>query len=389
MSIFRFRTVFVGLAMFSMFFGAGNVIFPLLLGQAAGDQTLLATLGMLVTAVAVPFLGVLAMVLFDADYKSFFGRMGRVPGALVTAAILLVIGPFGGIPRCIALSHATLNLSVPELPLWLFGAVACGLVYLCAVRKSRVVGLLGYILTPVLLISLLVIAVRGLFGGDLIPSDQTPTQAFLNGVQEGYNTLDLLAAFFFSTVVTSALKRWLVRKEESEEAYRGRVFKTMLQASVIGASLLAIVYAGLAYAAAAHGAQLQHVASDQLLGALAFHLLGSWAGIVANITVCIACLTTAITLAVIFSDLLSRELLGGRVGYRMSLLLTLAIAYFVSYLKVTGIVQVLAPMLVVAYPALIVLTLLNIFYKMRGFQPVHLPFYGTIALSSMSTLLVR
>src|SRR5665647_1655937 len=91
-----------GLAMFSMFFGAGNVVFPLALGQIAQDKNFFAILGMLVTAVGVPFAGLIAMTLFNGDYRKFFARMGAVPGFIVVAIIMGLIGPFGAIPRCIA-----------------------------------------------------------------------------------------------------------------------------------------------------------------------------------------------------------------------------------------------------------------------------------------------
>src|SRR3984957_3942591 len=92
-------TIATGLAMFSMFFGAGNVVFPLALGKIAQDQNVFAILGMLITAVGVPFLGLVAMTLFNGNYIHFFERLGKVPGFLVVTAMLGLIGPFGAIPR--------------------------------------------------------------------------------------------------------------------------------------------------------------------------------------------------------------------------------------------------------------------------------------------------
>src|SRR3984893_3016927 len=98
------NTIATGLVMFTMFFGAGNVVFPLALGQYAQDKNFYAILGLLITAVGVPFLGLIAMTLFNGDYKSFFDRIGKIPGFIVAAVILGLIGPFGAIPRCVALS---------------------------------------------------------------------------------------------------------------------------------------------------------------------------------------------------------------------------------------------------------------------------------------------
>src|SRR5947209_4364111 len=114
-----------GLAMFSMFFGAGNVVFPLALGQFAKDQNIYAILGLLITAVGVPFLGLLAMTLFNGNYTHFFERIGKVPGFLVALGIMGLIGPFGAIPRCIALSYSTIRMYMPDTSLVLFSLVSC------------------------------------------------------------------------------------------------------------------------------------------------------------------------------------------------------------------------------------------------------------------------
>src|SRR5262245_32752684 len=156
-----------GLAMFSMFFGAGNIVFPLALGQFTQDKNFYGIVGLILTAVCVPLLGLMAMMLYDGNYSSFFRRIGRVPGFLVTLLILGLIGPFGGIPRCIAISYATLEafrfetLSWMNLPL--FSAISCVLIFLFTFRPGKVLDLLGYVLTPILLLSLAVIVTKGLW----------------------------------------------------------------------------------------------------------------------------------------------------------------------------------------------------------------------------------
>src|SRR5579859_7269674 len=92
-----------GLALFSMFFGAGNLIFPLLIGNFAGSNVWFAIAGLGVTAVVVPFLGLAAMVFFQGDLHRFFGRVGKVPGMLLLFLLQLILGPFGVIPRLVTL----------------------------------------------------------------------------------------------------------------------------------------------------------------------------------------------------------------------------------------------------------------------------------------------
>src|SRR5262245_48888774 len=98
-----------GLAMFSMFFGAGNIVFPLALGQFTQDKTFFGISGLLLTAVLVPLMGLIAMLLFEGDYRTFFQRIGKLPGFFLAVLILGLIGPFGAVPRCITMSFSTLS----------------------------------------------------------------------------------------------------------------------------------------------------------------------------------------------------------------------------------------------------------------------------------------
>src|SRR5260370_33601848 len=119
--LFVFTT---GFALFSMFFGAGNLVYPLSLGLNAQDQCLPAIGGFLITAVGVPMLGFLSMMLFQGQYRVFFQKIGALPGFFLIAATLCVMGPFGALPRCIALSYAAVNATAPLLSLEMFSLLA-------------------------------------------------------------------------------------------------------------------------------------------------------------------------------------------------------------------------------------------------------------------------
>jgi LIVCS family branched-chain amino acid:cation transporter len=354
----RSKIVSTGLAMFSMFFGAGNVIFPLVIGQAAGDQTPYAISGLLVTAVGVPFLGLLAILLFKGSYENFFANLGKVPCFLTIAFIMLLIGPFGGLPRCIALSFSTIQLSWPGISFTAFSTFACVTIFFCTWKKSRIVEILGAYLTPLLLSCLFIIVMAGLFTAEQLPSsDWTPSQAFNHGLIEGYNTMDLLASFFFSSIVMSSLV------QGSEPLNEKKTFTLALKASCIGASLLALVYIGFSLIAAYHAKELI-AGSGVLLGSLTLKLLGPYAGLVASSTIALACLTTAIALTAIFAEFLQKVLSRGKLSYIQSLVITLILSYGVSALEFNGIVAVLSPVLQVVYPALILYTVGNIIWKL-------------------------
>lgn len=360
------RIFSTGLAMFSMFFGAGNVVFPLVVGQTAGDQTLFALLGLLLTAVGVPFLGLIAILLFQGDYQQFFARSGKIPGFLLAAAIMLLIGPFGGLPRCIALSYSTLKLSWPLLSFGIFSFCSCSLIFFFALKKTRMLNLLGYVLTPLLLLSLTIIVVVGLWTGESsTPSTLTAGQSFWHGFMEGYNTMDLLASFFFSAIIYTTLKQ--ESKDSSPEGDHA-LFQLSLKASFIGGTLLALVYMGFSFVAAWHASSLSVTNQGELLGALTLKILGPYAGLIASATIALACLTTAIALAAVFAEFLQKVLFRNMISYSQALVLTLLASFAVSLLEFTGIISLLAPLLQVIYPALILFTIFTIIIRLRGMK---------------------
>lgn len=373
-----------GLAMFSMFFGAGNVVFPLALGQFAQDNNFYAIIGMLITAVGVPFAGLIAMSLFDGDYKAFFARIGKVPGFIVTAIIMGLIGPFGALPRCVALSYSTANSLFPGLSISSFSIAACILIFLLTFRKNTIVEILGYFLTPLLIGSLFIIIVVGLYTGEAQPQTlNNRFDIFIRGLKDGYQTMDLLGAFFFSAVIIAGLKNAL---PPGDATPRSLIF-TALKASCIGAFLLGASYVGFSYVASFHSAALEGVPADTLISQISTLVLGPYASIIASIAVALACLTTAIALAAVFAEFIHYDLTFGKLGYIPSLIITLVITYFVSILNFSGIAAFLLPILQICYPALITLCLCNIAYKLYGVKIVKTPVLIVFILSLLPTLL--
>ena len=121
----RKTVVTAGFAMFSMFFGSGNLVFPLLIGKEALHQYPVAILGLLVTAVLVPFLGLISIILFDGNYRTYFERLGTIPAFLLIAIILMLIGPFGVVPRCITVAYGGFSLIYPNLAISSFSLLFC------------------------------------------------------------------------------------------------------------------------------------------------------------------------------------------------------------------------------------------------------------------------
>lgn len=368
-----------GLAMFSMFFGAGNLIFSLVVGKLACDKNLFGITGFLLSAVGIPFLGLIAIILFDGDYKSFFSRIGKFPGFILMMAILGLLGPLGVVPRCIILSHEALSAYAPSIPLPLFSIIAAVLIFLCTVKEKEIINLLGRFLSPLLLACLAAIIIKGLF---YAPTAPTCTLSNLNlfsyGFIEGYKTLDLCAALFFSASILA-----MVRKAAQASDDQKQIALHVLKASIIGATLLATVYVGMSFVTAGYSALLAAVPDQQLFITIARHILGDTFGIILCCAVIVACLTTAIALTAISASFAQEELFDKKISYTKALMITLLITAPVSMLKFSGIMELLIPFLKITYPAVIALVIINSLYKLCGFQWVKLPFYATLLVSLM------
>jgi LIVCS family branched-chain amino acid:cation transporter len=338
MKILKSEAIAIGLAMFSMFFGAGNIIFPLAVGQYAGDKNLFAMFGLILTAAIIPVAGVIAMILFKGNYRDFFGRLGAIPGFLLALITISLLGPLGSTPRCIALSYTTLKSTFLDISPILFSAISCAIIFLCTVRKRHILTLLGWVLTPLLLASLFIIIIIGLITVTEAPiSEYSNLKMFLHGLCEGYNTMDLLAAFFFSSTIINILRTQFNEGRGNQEGKSENTYlKTAYQASIVAASLLAIVYIGFSYIASFHGSDLGITGKDELLAAITMKLAGPYAGILVCIAIALACLTTAIALISAFTDFMQREVVKEKLSYELTLIGSLLATFFVSTFEFNG-----------------------------------------------------
>ncbi len=370
-----------GLAMFSMFFGSGNLVFPLVVGQMSDGHFGFASIGILVTGVLVPFLGILAMMLFNGDSNQFFGRLGKPATFWFPLIALSLMGPFGVLARCITVAHGAFRLILPDVPLWLFSVFACGIIFALTIRKNRIVPILGSILTPLLLLALGAITLFGLVSVDLpAASSSSGWASFKTGIFQGYQTMDLLAAFFFSTFVIKHLRDHKATQENPEKS-----LPIFFKSALVGAGLLSAIYFFLVLLGAMYAPDLARVPPQEMLGFVAQKSLGSWAAPIVCSAVVLACFTTAVVLASLFADFLRKEVAKNKINAPTALTVTLAISFFISTLEFSGIAKILGPILEVTYPALIVMTVLSIFNKLWGWTAVRMP----IAIAFVLKLLSR
>ena len=363
-----------GFALFSMFFGSGNLVFPITVGQESGGHYLLAAMGIISTGVLVPFLGVIGMMLYHGDLSQFFSSFGKRGTFIFSFLALALMGPFGVLARCLTVAHGALLLIFPSISLPISSLILCCLIYGLTLRRQRILSLLGTFLTPFLLLSIGTIAFFG-FRDTSFPSPTVDQGwgALKNGFFQGYQTMDLLAAFFFSQFIIKQLYH-----QFPENSVRASARTIFLQASLIGATILSSVYFILVLLGWMYSAHLTGTPAQEMLGLITLHALGKFATPFLCFAIIFACLTTAIVLTSLFADFLRTEVTQSKLGRPMALFITLLIGFSVSTLEFAGIAKFLGPLLEVIYPALIALTIVNIVSHMFDFKTSHWPFTLTV-----------
>ena len=205
----------IGLMLFSFFFGAGNLIFPPVLGQQAGDNLLMATLGFCFSGVGFPLLGILAMAINRFDNPDMMAEpVSPMYGRIVTILCALPIGPFFAIPRTAAVSFdsgimALLPAGMHDMGLAVYSAIFFAITYYCAINPSQIVDRIGKFMAPMLIICLAALVGCAIFnpmGSAQAAHDAYVNVPFFKGFLEGYNTMDLLCSMLFGAATISAIE---------------------------------------------------------------------------------------------------------------------------------------------------------------------------------------
>lgn len=363
------KSLMIGLALFSMFFGSGNLIFPLYVGKSIGQELTAGMLGFTATAVFVPFLGIIAMLIYGGNYRFFFDSLTRPIGQIVTWILLSFWIPFGSGPRCTTLAFAALRDDLSLESLTLFAAGYCCLVGILCYKKTALLHLLGAVLTPLLLLSLALVVGYGVSlpeqSSELLMSTQTvdTKSALFLGMLEGYNTMDLIASFFFSSTILSILRTYTSQPKIA--------MGLMLRSGVFAIALLTVVYAGLIALAAHHSFKLDNLSKDRLLPFLAGDVLGYPMGLMVSIAIALACLTTSIALTTVFTDFLQEsfapytQAMKSSTSRALWLLITALITFFMACQGFETISRLSEPVFQVLYPLLIALILWNLSSRKR------------------------
>lgn len=348
----------LGFAIFAMFFGSGNLVFPLRIGQETGNLWSFGFLGIFISGILLPFAGVFAVKCYRGSYQSFFDELGLGARFFVPLIILALLGSFGVVPRCVTVAYGGVSTLYSDLPLWVFSAIFTSLCFIVGLKDSQMMNILGKYITPVKLISLTGIIVFAIYQAPAIaPSHYvhrlTSTEY---GIIQGYQTMDLFAGFFFSSLIFKHIEKTCAPGTSDKE-----IFWLSAKASIIGATVIALAYAGLIYLGATYKDLLQDIPPTQALPEITNYLFGRSSTYVIAITMGASCLATAIALNNLFANFL-HKVFNKRIPKEIVLAFTTGIAFLMSLLNFSGITAILVPILNVIYPGIIIFTLFSLVY---------------------------
>ena len=345
-----------GFALFAMLFGAGNLIFPPMLGYETNSSWIPTMLAFTITGVGFPFLGILSVSIVGNGIKDFANRVSPMFSTIFAIISILAIGPMLAIPRTgatayeITFLHNGMNNTIYK---YIYLICYFGIVILFSLRANKVIERVGKILTPILLLLLFLIIVKGIFFSGLSIKPDIYPHAFKRGFLEGYQTMDTIASIAYAGIILKAIKngRNLTQKQE---------FDFLIKAGLVAILSLALIYGGFALVGAKMHSVLVTNDKIELLVKTTSYLLGGYGNLILAICVAGACLTTAIglvaTVGEFFSSITSFK-------YEKIVVFTVIISFLLSILGVENIIRISVPILVFIYPVMISLIILNLFGK--------------------------
>ncbi|SDD83284.1 branched-chain amino acid:cation transporter, LIVCS family [Paenibacillus sp. UNCCL117] len=372
-------TLTIGLMLFALFFGAGNLVFPAMMGQHAGDQYWQANLGFLITGVGLPLLGTLALGFSGS--KSLLALTSRVHPWFAfgyTTLLYLTIGPLFAMPRTGSVAYEIgikpyIEAGYGPLGLAISTVLFFGVTLLLAINPAKMVDIVGRILTPLLITCIALLAIASLMaplGQPQAPEGGYVFQAFFNGFQEGYLTMDALAAFVFGIIVVDAIRA------KGVSARKG-MLTVCFQAAMIAAAMLALIYTSLTYIGASSVSAFGMLANGgTVLNLVTSHYFGTFGGFVLGLIVLLACLTTSIGLTAACSSYFHQIM--PSLSYKSICVVLSVVSALLANIGLEQLIHFSVPVLTILYPLAIVLILLTF---------LHHGFKGKRAVYAVSLLL--
>ena len=341
------RYIPIGLMLFALFFGAGNLIFPASMGQNAGVNVWYALIGFCITGVGMPLLSVMAMGYSGCnDLQEAAGRAHPLYGLFFTIVAYLAIGPCFAIP-----DKESIELGLP-----IFLAVFFLISFWLSATPQKLVDRIGKLLTPALVLTIVLLIVQSFVSP--LGEPQAPTKAYatpviaaVQGVLDGYNTLDAIAAFVFATLVINVVR------EDCGLTDRAEITKQVYKSGIVAVALLAFIYIFIAKIGAESVPAIgMQTTGAPVLAESAKILFGNAGAIILAVIVLLACWSTAIGLITCCAAYFLK--LTGRFTYLYWVTIFSIVSFLVGMFGLETIITSTVPVLMFIYPLAVVLIVL-------------------------------
>ncbi|MFV8313577.1 branched-chain amino acid transport system II carrier protein [Aerococcus urinaeequi] len=353
--------IVVASTLFGLFFGAGNIIFPVLMGQMAGNHVWQASLGFIITATGLPLLAVAAMGMTHSEgVFHLASKISRKYAYFFTVALYLTIGPFFASPRTASVSFevgfATTSFAESPVALLIYSALFFGVALALSLRPSNIMDYIGKFLNPVFLIFLAIIFIRAFTMPEISVAEvesiaSYSNQAFFQGFLEGYNTMDVLAALAFGIIIIRSIRKLGVNEPKN-------LANSTVRSGLLTAILMGLIYFSLAIL----GTQSRGFIDVQENGGVALslitqHYFGTAGSVILAIVMVFACLKTAIGLIVACAETFE-ELFPNKLSLTNWTILFAVLSFLVSNVGLTTIIGLSMPVLMFLYPLAISLVII-------------------------------
>ncbi|MBP1968336.1 LIVCS family branched-chain amino acid:cation transporter [Virgibacillus natechei] len=370
----------IGVMLFALFFGAGNLIFPAELGQNAGTNLWPAVVGFLITGVGLPLLGILAMSFSGSrDLQELSSRVHPVYGIVFTSLLYLTIGPFFAAPRTGTVAYEVgimpfVSEGNAQIGLFIFTLLFFVVTLLFSLKPAKLVDNVGKILAPgivVLLGILLLMVVMQPMGSIEPPQEGYTSGAFMQGFLEGYNTMDALASLVFGIIVINAVRSMGVTSKNG-------ILMTTAKAGIVATFLLATIYVGIALLGATSTSTFGiFETGGPVLSNAASYYFGTLGSILLAIIITLACLTTSIGLTTASAQFF--HTLIPRFSYKVFVIFFASLTFMIANFGLANIITYSVPVLMFLYPLAIVLMLLAFLSPL--FNHAHMVYVSAITVT--------
>lgn len=352
-----FDSMVIGFALFAVFFGAGNMVFPGAVGAKVGTQWPIAMGGILLISIIFPIMALMAVSNAGNSFKNLCMPIGNwyYLGVNFLTETIVVVGT--NLPRtCATTFEISMKTLLPSVPMWPFVIVYFCITYYIVFDKSGIVDKIGKVLTPALLVILVIIIGKGLSHPLASPVDTHMPNILAYTFTDLYSVGDVFSGLLFSTMfITSIIQKGYDTDEKKKHI--------MIRVSIVAGILFVIVYGGLLYLGACSGSLFPaDVARTELLTGIVYKLMGNVGSSLLAVCVALACLTTSSGLVVIASDFFN-EITHNRFPYKIWAAIFCVIGALLSVQGVEQITAMSSPVFMALYPSVIVLSIVAFFVK--------------------------